>query len=196
MKNGYKTEKLSEDAQGQLAVTLVILAVVSIVGLIWYSNYDPEKENKELSKAQVTKIVEILDARTNGSGVYDRPTVGDVIMNFTTSGNKLILESPDGKLSEADSWGNNLTVLYTQGGFREDVSVRSFGPDGISHTKDDIIAKRHSVNMKGIGNGLKKNTEEFSENTTRGATKGIVQGLKEEGVLGHFTGKFKKKDEE
>jgi hypothetical protein len=72
-----------------------------------------------------------------------------------------------------------LSVVYTQGGLAEIVSVRSAGPDGISHTADDIVALRGSANFKGVGTGAQQHVEEFGRRGARGWTKGLVEGVKQ-----------------
>ncbi|PHS16970.1 MAG: hypothetical protein COA78_03245 [Blastopirellula sp.] len=117
---------------------------------------NPEREK---ARAQVEKLVETLDSSTNDAGVYIR------------------VEEDDIKVT--DPWGKRLHVNYSQGGVAESVSVRSAGPDLIFHTDDDIAAERMSMNMKGIGEGIKKNAEETAANVAKGVVKGTVEGVKD-----------------
>lgn len=55
----------------------------------------------------------------------------------------------------------------------EIVEVRSFGPDGKDHTKDDIVNERHSANLAGVGAGIR----DGAESTTKGAVKGALDAI-------------------
>ena len=72
-----------------------------------------------------------------------------------------------------------MTVMYSQGGVAEVITVRSAGPDGRFHTDDDLTAHGMAANLKGIGEGIKKNAEETSARAARGAVKGTVDAVKE-----------------
>ncbi len=67
--------------------------------------------------------------------------------------------------------------------------VRSLGPDGISHTEDDIAAQRSAVNLKGIGERIKKNAAEAAGEFAEGATRGIIR------APGGCQGRFEKERE-
>ena len=81
-------------------------------------------------------------------------------------------------------------VYRAQGGAAETLTVRSFGPDGTSHTEDDITAQRSVVNLKGMGKGIKKNISDTAEEAAKGAVKGLIKGAKE-GVKDVFRKKNK-----
>lgn len=53
-----------------------------------------------------------------------------------------------------------------------------FGYAGIRHHCSRIFGSK-TMNMKGIGEGIKKNAEETSSNASKGAVKGAVEGVKE-----------------
>ena len=72
-----------------------------------------------------------------------------------------------------------MQVSYSQGGIAETVEVRSLGPDGVSHTPDDVVATRTAVNFKGVGTGIKEGAEETARNAARGAVSGIAEGIKD-----------------
>ena len=57
--------------------------------------------------------------------------------------------------------------------------MRSAGPDGMTDTKDDIVALRGSVNLKGVGAGVRQNIEETAGKGGRGLARGLVQGARE-----------------
>ncbi|HBO45438.1 MAG TPA: hypothetical protein DD670_16205 [Planctomycetaceae bacterium] len=111
------------------------------------------------AESQVNRCADTLDGQTTEAGVYIRP------------------EKPE--LPEKDPWGASLVVHYSQGGTTETLVVRSFGPDEISHTEDDITTQRVAVNLKGIGQGIKENADETAEETTKGAVRGAIEGAKE-----------------
>ena len=113
----------------------------------------------ERAQAQVHRIADDLDSRTTPAGVYVRV--------------------PKDAIKETDPWGVRLRVTYSQGGFAEMIDVRSAGPDCEFHTSDDVVAQRTAANMKGIGEGIKRNAEETASNAARGAVKGALQGVKE-----------------
>ncbi|MBX3398578.1 MAG: hypothetical protein KF873_07560 [Gemmataceae bacterium] len=123
----------------------------------------PSKPADDPNIAEARRLVatwaDKLDRQTTPTGVYVR--------------------WPNDTLPEADPWGRELAVEYSQGGVAEHVTVRSLGPDGVARTPDDVVAVRHAVNLKGIGEGVKKNAEETRKNVAKGAVKGIVEGAKE-----------------
>jgi hypothetical protein len=61
----------------------------------------------------------------------------------------------------------------------ETVQVRSAGPDRQFHTRDDIQRQGIAVNLKGVGEGIKKNAGEVAASTAKGLVKGTVEGIKE-----------------
>ncbi|MBN1911335.1 MAG: hypothetical protein JW818_16450 [Pirellulales bacterium] len=126
-------------------------------------------------EAQVQRWADKLDAQTTETGVYIRP------------------QKPE--LPEKDAWDQALIVEYSQGGVAEMLVVRSFGPDGVSHTEDDITARRTAVNLKGAGEGIKKNIGETAEEATKGVMRGVVKGAKE-GLKDVFKKKGKKEGDE
>ena len=75
------------------------------------------------------------------------------------------------------------------------VHVRSAGPDCEFNTRDDIVAEKMAANLKGIGEGIKKNAEETAANAARGVIKGAVQGVKES-IIDSLPGKKKKQKPE
>jgi len=113
----------------------------------------------EQARAQVRRIADELDKQTTESGVYIRVKENEV--------------------KETDPWGSRIQVRYSQGGVAETVSVRSAGPDRKWHTDDDVVAQGATVNLKGIGEGIKKNAEEAAAKAAKGLVKGAAAGVKE-----------------
>jgi len=113
----------------------------------------------EETRALTRRWADELDSQTTESGVYIRHQ-GD-------------------QLPDADPWNNKLRVQYSQGGVNEIVKVTSAGPDGKFDTDDDIVEQRMTANLAGVGEGIKKNIGEVSENVASGAMKGTIQGVKE-----------------
>lgn len=120
---------------------------------------EPPRVRIEKAQAQVRRIAEDLDKRTTETGVYIRVKEADI--------------------KEIDPWGTSIKVTYAQGGVAETVTVRSAGPDREFQTNDDITAGGMSANLKGIGEGIKKNAEQAAANVAKGAVKGTVAGVKE-----------------
>jgi len=113
----------------------------------------------EKAQSQVRRIAEDLDKRTTETGAYVRVKGADI--------------------KEIDPWGTQIKVTYSQGGVAEMVTVRSAGPDREFQTNDDITAQGMAANLKGIGEGLKKNAEQTAANVAKGVVKGAVAGVKE-----------------
>lgn len=108
---------------------------------------------------QVERIAGELDRQTTDTGVY--------------------VQAAAKQIQERDAWGNPLQIVYAQGGVAETVTVRSAGPDRELGTKDDIVASCTSVNLKGVGEGIKQNAEETATSAAKGLVKGLVEGAKE-----------------
>lgn len=117
------------------------------------------KSDTEKAQAQVRRIAEDLDKRTTETGVYIRLKEDDI--------------------KETDPWGTQIKASYSQGGVAEIVTVRSAGPDREFQTNDDVVAECMAANLKGIGEGVKKNAEQTTANAAKGAVKGTVEGVKE-----------------
>lgn len=113
----------------------------------------------ETARTQVTRWADRLDRETTETGVYIR--------------------HPGEQLPERDPWGLPLKVAYEQGGVAEMIVVSSAGPDGEFDTQDDVIQQRMSANLKGVGEGIKKNAAGVAEEAAAGAAKGMVKGLKD-----------------
>lgn len=147
---------------------LTIVAVTLFVGC---------RDSAGISKAeaQVRRIVADLDRRTTETGVYVRVK--------------------EGEIKEQDPWGVPIQVSYAQGGMAEIVHVRSAGPDRQFHTRDDIHEQGIAVNLKGVGEGIKKNAGDVAASTAKGLVKGTVDGIKET-VKETFRKKKKPKDPE
>lgn len=147
--------------------SVAILGVVLVLlGLFGYRYVSAEMEKKraaaerlEVAKSQCNQWADKLDQQTTDTGVYVR--------------------WEDEALPDNDPWGRPLQVAYSQGGVAEMVHVRSFGPDGESHTADDIVATRSAMNFKGIGTGIKAGAEETTRNAAKGAVAGFVDGIKD-----------------
>jgi len=121
----------------------------------------------ETAKFICAKWAADLDSQTTAAGVYKRP--GD--------GSKHIL-------TEKDPWENNLVALYSRGGAVETIEVRSWGPDGIEYSDDDLTATRRSANLAGVGAGIRDGVGEAAESGSKGAVRGAIDALKEQGLLG------------
>lgn len=118
-----------------------------------------QKQAVDQAEAQVDRLCAELDSRTTDSGVYIRVEEGDIL--------------------ERDPWGKPLQVRYSAGGVAETVTVRSAGPDRLWNTEDDLLAQRTSVNLKGIGSGIKQNVQETAAEAAKGLVKGAIEGVKE-----------------
>jgi hypothetical protein len=141
---------------------LVSLVVLLAGGWLYLRAEQEERERRqtlEQARAQCRQWADKLDQQTTETGVYVR--------------------WPGNVLPEKDPWGRDLLVDYAAGGVAETLTVRSLGPDGKSHTDDDLIEQRHSVNFKGVGLGIKKNAEETARNVGKGLVKGVVEGGRE-----------------
>ena len=86
-----------------------------------------------------------------------------------------------GKAVEADPWGNPLEVKYTRHNARETLRVRSNGPDGLPFTRDDITSRPHSLTNDAaqvdVTQRRQKTAEGYTDALTRGAGRGIVEGV-------------------
>ncbi len=138
--------------------TALLVVGITYVSVFGCSNARLEAERAK-ADSQVNRWADKLDSQTTDTGVYIRPEKNE--------------------LPEKDPWGASLLVDYSQGGAAESLVVRSMGPDGVSHTIDDITAERSTVNLKGIGKGIKDNVSEVAEETAKGAVRGIIRGTKE-----------------
>ncbi len=147
-----------------VAIAVLASAFFGIRGIIgWRARAAEEKVAWDSARAMVMQWADRLDGNTKESGTYIR--YGD---------------AAESKIVEAtDPWGNCLVVQYSKGGFSQILKVRSKGPDGNSHTDDDIWTERQSTNLSGIGSGIKENIEETAERAGRGGASGIIQGLAE-----------------
>jgi hypothetical protein len=153
-----------------LPITFCLVALLAVVfarpGPLLH--FGPSAEQKQ-ARSQVDRWADQLDRQTTETGAYVR--------------------HPREELPAADPWGRPLTVGYSQGGLAEVLTVRSLGPDGQSHTEDDVVASRQSMTLAGVGEGVKKNTEPVVQQAARGLVKGTADGVKEE-LKGAF-GKLK-----
>jgi len=141
---------------------LLAIAVIAVVALILARAPGKDGNSALLvndARSEVERLAAELDSRTTPTGVYVRA-------------------KPD-EVQKADPWGTPLEVTYSQGGIAEIVRVRSAGPDRKFDTTDDIQAQRMAANLKGVGEGIKKNAEETAANAAKGLVKGAVQGVKE-----------------
>jgi len=118
------------------------------------------KQTRAAALATCTRWADKLDAQTTETGIYIR---------FQGE-----------ELPEADPWGKPLTVLYSQGGFMEMLTIRSAGPDGVYFTPDDLVVKRRAVNAKGIGIGIKRGAGDTTAGMLKGAFKGATDTVKDE----------------
>jgi len=144
-----------------IASLVAVTAVVAVFCVVATQQHAKRQLLAAAAQAMVNRWADQLDAQTDETGIYIRHQ-GE-------------------QLPENDPWGRPLTVTYTQGGVAESLTVRSFGPDGVSHTEDDAFATRNAVNLKGAGTGVRDNVEEFSTNSARGAVLGVVDELQQSG---------------
>ena len=135
-----------------------MLVLVAVIGCDSGAARDRQAKI-DAATAQVRRIAEDLDSRTTETGVYIRVK--------------------DHEMTEVDPWGSPIDVVYSQGGVAETFVVRSAGPDREAHTADDIQAGGMAANLKGLGEGIKKNAEETAANAAKGAVEGTVSGVKE-----------------
>jgi hypothetical protein len=139
-------------------MSLTVLAGFFLCGVLGCSD-DAAERARERAQAQVQRMADDLDGRTTETGVYVRVREVDV--------------------KETDPWGTRIKVGYSQGGIAEIVEVRSAGPDHEFNTKDDIVTSRMATNLKGVGEGIKKNAEDTASRAAKGVVKGAIQGVKE-----------------
>jgi hypothetical protein len=140
----------------QRRAVLASLAAVLLVSLVGCRG---DQEARERARTQVKRWAERLDAQTTETGVYIRHQ-GE-------------------QLPEQDPWGTPLRVMYSQGGMAETLTVCSAGPDREFDTDDDISMTRMTMNLKGVGEGVRQNVEEVSEKAAAGAGRGAVRGIRE-----------------
>jgi hypothetical protein len=140
-------------------VTVSVGAIAIFVVVAGCDNGAAKRAIIERAQAQVRRISADLDKRTTETGVYVR--------------------TKEDEIKEEDPWGTQIQISYSQGGVAETVNVRSAGPDRAFHTNDDVVAGGISANLKGIGEGIKKNTEETAAKAAKGLVKGTVEGVKE-----------------
>jgi hypothetical protein len=152
----------------------VLLAGIVLCGMLGCRDQAAERE-REQAQAQVQRMANDMDGRTTESGVYDRVKDADI--------------------KETDPWGTRIKVRYSQGGIAEIVEVRSAGPDREFNTGDDIVASRMAANLKGVGEGIKKNAEETASRAAKGVVKGAIQGVKES-IAESAARKKKKQDDD
>lgn len=135
------------------------MAAVFVVAVTACDNGAAKRAMVEKAQALVRRIVADLDKRTTETGVYVRVK--------------------EDEINEFDPWGTKVQISYSQGGVAEVVRVRSAGPDREFQTNDDIFAEGISANLKGLGEGIKKNAEETAAKAAKGFVKGAVEGVKE-----------------
>jgi Type II secretion system (T2SS), protein G len=143
-------------------VPVVLLILAGIAGLGFLLREREQMRIEEVRKQEVRSLCEQwadrLDRQTTDTGVYVR-WEGET-------------------LPDSDPWGRPLRVSYSQGGVAEAVEVRSIGPDGQSHTADDVVSSRMAMNFKGVGTGIKQGAEETTRNAAKGAVRGLIDGTK------------------
>jgi hypothetical protein len=135
------------------------LIALALAGVAIASAGCADDRSREKAEAQIQRLADALDAKTTETGVYIRVK--------------------DGEIKENDPWGTRIKVSYSQGGVAEMIEVRSAGPDREFHTIDDLAAQRMAANLKGIGEGIKKNAEATAAGAAKGLVKGAVEGAKE-----------------
>lgn len=143
----------------QALVFAACLTAAALIAAVGCEDREARQAAIDKAHAQVNRIAEDLDKRTTETGVYVRVK--------------------ENEIKENDRWGTRIKVSYSQGGVAETVSVRSAGPDREFHTDDDIVAQGMTANLKGVGEGIKKNIGEAAENVARETVKGAIGGMKD-----------------
>jgi hypothetical protein len=133
--------------------------VLPFIGVAFFSAGCADDRSREKAEAQIQRLADGLDAKTTETGVYIRVK--------------------DGEVKERDPWGTPIKVSYSQGGVAEIIEVRSAGPDREFRTSDDLATQRMAANLKGIGEGIRKNAEATAAGAAKGLVKGAVEGVKE-----------------
>lgn len=136
-----------------------VFVPLALVGAAFVAAGCGDDRSRERANAQVQRLADDLDAKTTETGVYIRVKQGEI--------------------KETDPWGTPIKVNYSQGGVAETIEVRSAGADREFHTSDDLVAQRMVANLKGIGEGIKKNAEATAASAAKGLVKGTVEGVKE-----------------
>lgn len=122
-----------------LSTLIGILVLLGVAAAVWVGwDWNERQKARDTAKALCKEWADKLDQQTTDAGIYIRD-----------SGEQL----PD------DPWGQKLRLSYSQGGIAEMLEVRSLGPDGLPNTDDDLRETRMAANLKGIGTGIKTNTE-------------------------------------
>jgi hypothetical protein len=135
------------------------LTALAFVAVAFVAAGCGDDRSREKAEAQIQRLADNLDAKTTETGVYIRVK--------------------EGEIKENDPWGTPIKVSYSQGGVAEMIEVRSAGPDREFHSSDDLVAQRMAANLKGIGEGIKKNAEATAAGAAKGLVKGAVEGVKE-----------------
>ncbi len=142
-----------------MRVSAYALLILALCGLATFAGCETQQQRIDSATAQVQRLADDLDRRTTDTGVYIR--------------------AQDGEIKETDPWGSFVRITYSQGGLAEEVMVRSAGPDRELHTQDDIVATGIAANLKGIGEGIRRNVEATAAGAAKGVVKGAVAGVKE-----------------
>jgi hypothetical protein len=133
-----------------------IASTVALATLAGCSQLDSRPEK---AQAQLRRVADDLDAQTTDTGRYIRAKAGPI--------------------AETDPWGTKLKVAYAADGTAEELSVQSAGPDHEFGTDDDLFEQRVSVNLAGVGEGIKQNIGEVAEEAASGAVRGAIRGVSE-----------------
>jgi hypothetical protein len=150
-----------DERRASRRVGLGMVGVAVIAGLAALAVHQMESADlREEAEAACERWAEKLATQTTPTGSFIRPESGE--------------------LPENDPWGHPLVVVYREGGLAESLEVRSLGPEGVSHSSDDLVATRHSVTLKGMGTAVKEGIEETAENASRGLVRGAIDGVRKE----------------
>lgn len=83
-----------------------------------------------------------------------------------------------GGTGQNDPWGNEITWELYKGWSTYKLTVRSNGPDGLPYTYDDMHAYgNYAIPKKSVDPEAETMSERFTRGITRGAIKGIKQGV-------------------
>jgi hypothetical protein len=142
----------------QILIVILVLVVWFLFSLDWRSS--EEKQAGAQTRRLVIEWADKLDQRLTAAGVY---------VHWETE-----------SLPDQDAWGTPLHVTYKDERVYEQVIVKSAGKDKIFGNNDDIVEKRKQINMKGIGEGIKKiDTAGVAASVAKGVAIGIKEAIKE-----------------
>ena len=145
--------------------TFVLLSLFVVFWVLWifipktYMEYRAEQYRIVNTQRQVQEWAEKIDRERDKAGAYKDQTFGEI---------------------GQDSWGTPLVFDFRRGGLTESFEIRSLGRDKRIYTRDDIVARRSTLNFKGLREGIKEDAQEVAKEKARGIIKGAIEELKGE----------------